>query len=97
VAGVSDYAIALDPREGIFEVWSDVKNMRIPSAAFLVGLAPLRYAGVARGRRPLSDLRRRLERLENGNLGVRVSERAVPELARINRHFDHMVDVLGTP
>jgi hypothetical protein len=48
VAGVSDYAIALDPREEIFEVRNDVKNMRIPSAAFLAGLAPLIYAGVAR-------------------------------------------------
>jgi hypothetical protein len=57
-----------------------------------------RYATpVSRGRRPLSDLWRRLERLENGNFGVRVSERAVAELAQINRHFDHMVGVLGTP
>ena len=83
-----------DPSDEIREVWQDVRVIMVIAAAMCSCVGGLVYLGLARGLRPLADLEAAFDRLEAGDFETRVSERAVPELQRIHKRFNHMAAVL---
>lgn len=87
--------IVPDPRDEVLEIWHDVKELAILGGGLFIVIALLVYIGVTRGLRPLKHLHEGFERLSQGDSEVRVSEDVVPELAHINRHFNHMAEVLS--
>lgn len=86
--------IEADPADEIREVWEDVRQLLVLGAAvfFLVG-AMLHFT-LWYGLRPLDDLRVAFGRLEQGNFGVRLNEKEVMEIARINQKFNQLAKVL---
>ncbi|MGH8564276.1 MAG: HAMP domain-containing protein [Gammaproteobacteria bacterium] len=83
-----------DPSDEIREVWQDVRGLMVIATAMCLCVGGLAYLGLARGLRPLADLKAAFDRLEAGDFETRVPEGAVPELDRIHKRFNHMAAVL---
>lgn len=88
------YTIVGDPHDELREIWDDAliaSGFVLGGGALLLGLL---YLALRVGLQPLSRLLVAFEALEQGRFGVRVNERAAPELGRINRGFNHVATAL---
>lgn len=90
-----DLVIAADPADEIQEVWRDVEDLIILFACLIGAICLFVYLLINHALKPLTALREGFLALENDQLNVRISEKAVPELASIHRRFNHMVGVLA--
>ena len=94
VDSFSSYLIEADPSDEIIEVWEDFRTQLASMIIFFVLTTSIVYIGLFFGLKPLNDLFKGFEKLEDGDFDVNLSKNIAPELSRINQKFMHMVSVL---
>ncbi len=92
--GSENLIIAADPADEIREVWQDVRDLLLLSLALFISSLLLIYFAISHGLKPLKALQAGFEQLEKNNLGIRINEQVVPELAPIHRRFNQTVSIL---
>ncbi|HET9700247.1 MAG TPA: ATP-binding protein [Burkholderiales bacterium] len=83
-----------DPSFEIEEVWSDARNLLGLLLLLFVATNLLVYWVVGRALAPVDRILAALTRLERGDLDTRLPEIELPELARVGREFNRMMDTL---
>jgi len=86
--------IEADPADEIREVWKDVRQLSILGAGVFVLIGALLYITLWFGLRPLDSLLVAFKRLEKEDFDVRLNKGEVLEIARINRKFNQLAEVL---
>lgn len=88
--------IEADPSDEIREAWEEVRTFLSIACWVFVLVCAMLYLVLRHSLGPLAQLLAAFEHLERDDFSTRVSEKAVPELARIHREFNRMAEVLGT-
>ncbi|HEX9180847.1 MAG TPA: histidine kinase, partial [Burkholderiales bacterium] len=83
-----------DPSFEIEEVWSDARNLLGLLLLLFLATNVLVYWVVGRALAPVDRILAALTRLEQGDLDTRLPEIELPELARVGREFNRMMDTL---
>jgi two-component system sensor histidine kinase UhpB len=83
-----------DPSFEIEEVWSDARHLLGLLLVLFLATNALVYWVVGRALAPVDRILAALTRLEQGDLDTRLPEIELPELARVGREFNRMMDTL---
>ncbi len=82
--------ITTDPHNEILEVWNELNGGLVVVALFGGQTIPLIYLFIGRALRPLDRLTVAMERVGQGDYGIRLHDRLTPELARLRDSFNRM-------
>jgi two-component system sensor histidine kinase UhpB len=93
-AGVGELVVLPDPSFEIEEVWSDARNLLGLLALLFLATNALVFWVVGRALAPVDRILAALTRLEQGDLDTRLPQIELPELARVGREFNRMMDTL---
>ncbi len=93
-AATGPIVIEADPADEIREVWEDVRQLSILGAGVFVLVGVLLHLTLWFGLRPLDSLLVAFKRLEREDFDIRLNEGEVLEIARINRKFNQLAEVL---
>jgi two-component system sensor histidine kinase UhpB len=85
-----------DPINEIGEVWAQSRDTVLVLAAFAVLSAALTCAVIGQALRPLETLANAFDRIGKGNYDERVGEYGPPEITRLTRGFNVMMQRLAT-
>jgi two-component system sensor histidine kinase UhpB len=93
-AGAGELVVLPDPSFEIEEVWSDARNLFALLGLLFIATNGMVYWVVGRALSPVDRILAALTRLEQGDLETRLPEIALPELSRVGREFNRMMDTL---
>jgi two-component system, NarL family, sensor histidine kinase UhpB len=86
----ANIVIETDPRNEILEVWNELSGSLIVLVLISSGIIPLIFFFIGRALRPLGRLTQAMEQVGRGEYRIRVSNRLMPELARLRDSFNRM-------
>ena len=86
--------VASDPGGAIREAWTRFSSLLWIGVGFFVGLNFAVYWMLGRWLRPIDPMLAAINKMEQGDLTVRVPEFGVPEFARMARNFNQMGESL---
>lgn len=95
-AGAGELVVLPDPSFEIEEVWSDARNLMGLLLLLFLATNALVYWVVGRALAPVDRILAAFTRLEQGDLETRLPHIELPELARVGREFNRMMDTLQT-
>lgn len=89
--GIGPVAIMVlaDPTDEIAEAWSEAKDMLGSMGGIALSVYALVYFSLGRAFKPVGQILKALEGLEEGDYGQRLPDYALPEFRRIARAFNH--------
>ncbi len=90
----SNLTVAVDPSRAVLDAWDDLKNLVAAVATFLVATNVLVFFLIGRSLRPVGAVLDGLQRMERGELHVRLPRFPVPEFQSISHTFNGMADAL---
>ncbi|MCX7628117.1 MAG: PAS domain S-box protein [Methylophilaceae bacterium] len=82
--------IVSNPGGAIREAWSGVRDLLLLSSFFFVALNLLVYWALGRALRPLRHILQAINRMEQGDLAVRLPTFSLPEFNHIGQNFNRM-------
>jgi len=91
---VGELVVRPDPSFEVEEVWDDAARLAQLAVLLFVVTNVLIYWLVGRALAPVDNILRAIGELERGNLATRLPRLELPELARIGREFNRMMDTL---
>ena len=96
VAGrpAGELVVRPDPSFEVAEVWDDAVRLAKFALVLFTVTNVLAYWLLARALKPVDSILGAITALERGNLSVRLPPIALPELARIGREFNRMMDTI---
>ncbi len=86
--------VTVDPSRSVVDAWDDLKNLVAAVATFLVVTNVLVFFLIGRSLRPVGAVLEGLQRMERGELHVRLPRFSVPEFRAISHTFNGMADAL---
>ncbi len=86
--------VTVDPSRAVLDAWDDIKNLVAAVATFLVATNVLVFVLIGRSLRPVGAVLDGLQRMERGELHVRLPRFPVPEFQSISHTFNGMADAL---
>lgn len=86
--------VTVDPSRSVVDAWDDLKNLVAAVATFLVATNVLVFFLIGRSLRPVAAVLEGLQRMERGELHVRLPRFSVPEFQAISQTFNGMADAL---
>jgi len=86
--------VTVDPSRSVLDAWDDIKNLVAAVATFLVATNVLVFFLIGRSLRPVGVVLEGLQRMERGELHVRLPRFPVPEFQSISHTFNGMADAL---
>ncbi len=86
--------VASSPSGAIREAWSGFKTLMWIGAGFFVLINGMVYWMLGRALRPVGSILSAINRMEQGDLTVRLPEAPVPEFARIGQNLNRMAESL---
>lgn len=93
--GLPALIIEADPADEIREAWEEVRTFLTIAGGVFILVCTMIYFVLRQSLNPLAQLLVAFQGLEHDDFSTRVSEKAVPELARIHREFNRMAEILG--
>lgn len=93
-SAAGELVVLPDPSFEIDEVWSGARHLLALLAPLFLAANALVFWVVGRALAPVDRILSALTRLERGDLATRLPEIAQPELARVGREFNRMMDTL---
>lgn len=91
---VGELVVLPDPSFEVDEIWSDARNLLALLGLLFLTTNALVYWVVGRALAPVDRILEALTQLEQGNLATRLPEIELPELSRVGREFNRMMDTL---
>jgi two-component system, NarL family, sensor histidine kinase UhpB len=86
--------VTVDPSRSVLDAWDDIKNLVAAVTTFLVATNVLVFFLIGRSLRPVGVVLEGLQRMERGELHVRLPRFPVPEFQSISHTFNGMADAL---
>jgi two-component system, NarL family, sensor histidine kinase UhpB len=86
--------VTVDPSRSVVDAWDEIKNLVAAVATFLVATNVLVFFLIGRSLRPVGVVLEGLQRMERGELHVRLPRFPVPEFQSISHTFNGMADAL---
>lgn len=86
--------VTVDPSRSVVDAWDDLKTLVAAVATFLVATNVLVFFLIGRSLRPVGAVLEGLQRMERGELHVRLPRFSVPEFQAISHTFNGMADAL---
>jgi hypothetical protein len=86
--------VASSSAGSVREAWSGVRQLMLIGLAFFVLLNAMVYWVLGRALRPVGGIRGAINRMEQGDLAVRLPEFNLPEFSRIGQNLNRMAESL---
>ena len=93
-AVVGHLVMAPDPTYELEEMWSTSRGLLLLLLLFFVVVNAAVWWSVSRALRPIDQILDALQRVREGDLGVRLPNLQLPELSRVGVGFNHMAETL---
>ncbi|HSD60268.1 MAG TPA: histidine kinase [Burkholderiales bacterium] len=91
---LGELVVLPDPSFEVDEIWGDARNLLALLGLLFLATIALVYWVVGRALEPVERILEALTQLERGNLATRLPEIELPELSRVGREFNRMMDTL---
>jgi two-component system, NarL family, sensor histidine kinase UhpB len=91
---IAKLIITPDPSYEYAEIWKQMTDLLVLLALFFICVNLMIAWAIAQALKPTSSILAALDKIEKGDLDVRLPSFKLPELARIGQKFNHMIETL---